>query len=141
MQRDVALQPLSRDHHHALVVAAALRRADADAGARFLTCWHADGSRHFRIEEEVLLPAFAEHGDPAAEPLVRMLADHARIRAHAARLERGEAGDEELRLLGEQLAGHVRLEERVVFPLVEETLPGPDLQRLGDAIERAEAET
>lgn len=143
MKRAAALQPLSRDHHHALVVAAALRGAAEDDAAaardRFLGFWRADGSRHFRIEEEILLPAFAAHADPAAEPLVQMLLDHARIRAQAARLEHGDCELDILHRLGDELAAHVRLEERAVFPLVETTIPEPALTRLGEDLERAEA--
>lgn len=61
MKRHPALESLSRDHHHALVVAQRLKRPTdstaADARAAFLQYWQADGREHFREEEEVLLPA------------------------------------------------------------------------------------
>ena len=67
MKRTAALQPLSRDHHQALSVAQKLRRADAGTapGVRdaFLEFWRSHGRDHFRSEEEILLPAFAGHGD------------------------------------------------------------------------------
>jgi hypothetical protein len=66
MKRSDALAQLSRDHHHGLVVAQRLRRAaDTTAGAAreaFLTFWDEEGRDHFRIEEEVLPPAFARRG-------------------------------------------------------------------------------
>ncbi|MGH2928070.1 MAG: hemerythrin domain-containing protein, partial [Solirubrobacteraceae bacterium] len=62
MKRHPAIAALSRDHHHALVVAQRLRRAtdddgsDARARETFLEYWRADGAQHFREEEEILLP-------------------------------------------------------------------------------------
>ena len=143
MKRHRALQPLSRDHHVALVAAQRLRRAapgDADAArVAFLEFWNEHGALHFRVEEDVLLPAFAAHGDPADARVVQMLVDHVRIRAAAAALAQGEADLEAMRALGTALERHVRLEEREVFPLIEETLPEEAAERLVDAVLAAEA--
>ncbi|MEO6857619.1 MAG: hypothetical protein ABI323_03400 [Solirubrobacteraceae bacterium] len=61
MKRSGALAPLSRDHHHALVVAAQLRRASPltaePAREAFLAYWNQEGAERFREEEEILLPA------------------------------------------------------------------------------------
>ena len=73
MKRDPALVTLSHDHHLALYVAQTLRRATADtardARAAFVAYWEEHGRGHFRLEEEILLPAYAQHGDPH-HPLV-----------------------------------------------------------------------
>ena len=45
-----------------------------------------------------------------------------------------------LRELGERLESHIRFEERVLFPMIEEALPVDELERLGAAFARAEAE-
>lgn len=79
MKRDPALVALSHDHHQALRVAQTLRRARSDtaneARAMFLTYRTEHGDPHFRAEEDILLPAFATHGD--AHPLVaRARCDH-----------------------------------------------------------------
>jgi hemerythrin-like domain-containing protein len=133
MKRHPALQQLSRDHHHALVVAQRLKRAgDSDAKearARFLEYWDADGNAHFREEEQVLLPAVAGFID-ADEPVVaRVLIDHVRIRHLAAKL----ASDWDLaslHALGSQLERHVRLEDRELFPLIERTMAETQLVAL-----------
>ena len=50
--------------------------------------------------------------------------DHVRIRAAARRLEQpGDPPVESLHELGTMLERHVRLEEREVFPLIEDALP------------------
>jgi hemerythrin-like domain-containing protein len=143
MKRHAALQPLSRDHHVALVAAQRLRRASqADAAAardNFLEFWHEHGAHHFRVEEEVLLPAFAAHGDPEEACVVRMLVDHVRIRQQAQRLEReGAPSVDALHALGTALERHVRLEEREVFGLIEAALPPEAAEELVAAVLRAE---
>ncbi|MGE4425766.1 MAG: hemerythrin domain-containing protein [Solirubrobacteraceae bacterium] len=140
MKRSPALASLSRDHHQALVVAQALRRADA-AGApaareRFLAFWP-DGRRHFRDEEEVLFPAYAHHGDAHHPLLVRALGDHVAIRARADAVAADPAAPPELlHDLGERLAAHVRLEERELFVLFEAEMPPDRLTAVAEALER-----
>jgi len=143
VKRDEALASLSRDHHQALVVAQRLRRADtataAHARERFLDYWDAHGHRHFRIEEEILLPGYAAHGD-AHDPLVlRVLGDHVAIRQRADALARQPATDPQaLHDLGQRLAAHVRLEECELFPLIEQTMPANALAALAQQLEHAE---
>ncbi len=135
MKRHPALQSLSRDHQHALAVALELTRAtDETAGtarASFLDFWHREGRAHFREEEDVLLPAFARHGDPHDPVVARVLTDHVELRRDAAVLEGDEHPDPELlRVVGERLRSHVRREERELFPLLEETLDDQALHAL-----------
>jgi hemerythrin-like domain-containing protein len=144
MKRHRALQPLSRDHHQALLIAQRLRRAaDHDAPVvreAFLRYWREHGQPHFRVEEEVLLPAFAAHGDPGDERVVRMLVDHVCIRHAAQRLERDpDPGLAALHALGSALERHVRLEEREVFPLIEAAMPPDVADALVDDVLAAEA--
>jgi hemerythrin-like domain-containing protein len=145
MKRNPALASLSRDHHQALFVAQALRRATAEtageARAAFLTYWQDHGRAHFRLEEEVLLPGYAGYGD-AHHPLVaRVLCDHVEIRQRADRLaDEDPAALGALDRLGVRLAEHVRLEERELFPLIENAMPADRLAALALAIERAEQE-
>jgi hemerythrin-like domain-containing protein len=143
MKRDEALQSLSRDHHRALEVALKLRRAtgeDAATGRRgFLEFWREHGALHFRVEEDVLLPAVAQRVDSTDPVVVRVLTDHVEIRRMANDLEATEAPDAaELNALGEALNDHVRHEERVLFPMIEEALTDEELARLAQRVEEAE---
>lgn len=140
MKRAEALRPLSREHLAALAAAKALREADdAAAAARaFLEFWRRDGRLHFRVEEEVLLPGWALHAEVDRAGVSRMLDEHLRIRRAALRLEAGGASLEEVHALGELLHDHVRFEERILFPKVEEALEEGALAELGAQIERAE---
>ena len=142
MKRAEALQPLSRDHLVALLTAKALREADdADEARRsFLEFWRAHGSRHFRVEEEVLLPWWARYAEVDRGGVGRMLEEHLEIRRRALRLQEGQGTLEELHNLGELLHDHVRFEERRLFPLIEDSLDAEQLARLVPAVLEAEGD-
>jgi len=152
VKRAAQLRSLSVDHHHGLVNARRLRRAASgeeggapeEVAGAFLESWQKDTSIHFRREEEVLLPVLARYGgDLGREPVVSMLAQHARIRGLVMDLSDEVTGGgvrpETLRSIGEGLEEHIRLEEREVFPLVEEALPREGLEELAARLEAKEA--
>jgi hemerythrin-like domain-containing protein len=139
VKRDPALVPLSHDHHKALYVAQQLQRANAvnaaEARSGFTAYWREHGARHFEVEERVLFPAYAPYGDPHHPLLARALCDHVDIRARAAAVtDGGELAPDELNELGARLADHVRMEERELFPLIEEALPPERLAALSEAL-------
>jgi hemerythrin-like domain-containing protein len=143
VRRSEFLQALSREHHQGLYVALQLIRAAPDtqeeARRAFLEFWRTEGRRHFRIEEEILLPAYARHR-PVDEPaVVRVLTDHIELRRLAT-----DVGDDQtasvdrLHELGIKLQGHIRHEERILFPAIERALPDGERQELAEELERAE---
>jgi len=143
MKGDRALVTLSPDHHLALYVARTLKRATADTArdgrAAFVGYWEEHGREHFRLEEEILLPAYAHHGDPHHPLVARALCDHVDIRARADALILDATPDPAiLDELGTRLADHVRLEERQLFPLIEAALPTTRLATVATALEHAE---
>ena len=137
MKRHPSLAPLSRDHHDALLLASQLRRATAataPAMAQLLLAeWETEERMHFRIEEEILLPAYAAHGRPDEPAIMQMLLDHMLIRCEIAAIANAPELDR-LHRLGERLAAHVRLEEREVFPLIERTIPEAELRIVGERL-------
>jgi iron-sulfur cluster repair protein YtfE (RIC family) len=100
----------------------------------FLTFWNEDTRLHFREEEEILLPAFARYGDAAEPAVMRVLVEHVRIRRMVDDLRRqtdGGAPDvDTMRGIGELLRAHIRYEEDVLFPLIEQTMPEYALNEL-----------
>ena len=145
MRRDPSLDRFSRDHHQALVIALQLRRATqitvAQTRAELHEFWRDHGRLHFRVEEEVLLPAFAAYGD-AYHPLIAMtLCDHIAIRHRVdALLSWPEPAPSALQALGVRLREHVRMEERKLFPLIEHSVPAPALDALAVTLQQAELE-
>ena len=140
MNRHEALAQLSRDHHQALFQAQRLRRAteeDAEAvAAGFLDFWRSIGHLHFRAEEEVLLPSYAAYADATDDAVVRVLVDHTLIRRDAKALEGGDL--DRVRELGDRLEAHVRHEERVLFPMIEQALPDDELARVARGVDEVE---
>ena len=68
-----------------------------------------------------------------------MLTDHVEIRRRAGELGDGaDAGAAQLNALGEMLSDHVRHEERVLFPMIEEALSDDELGELAQRIDEAE---
>lgn len=140
MKRAPALVGLSHDHHNALFAALKLRRATAEtAGAAreaLAAYWEGHGRTHFRLEEEVLFPAYARYGDVYDELVARALCDHIAIRQGiTAVLEDPNPPPDRLHALGELMSDHVRLEERKLFPLIEQALPAPELAALAVALQ------
>jgi hemerythrin-like domain-containing protein len=131
VKRHPSLQPLSDDHHGALVLARGMRRVrEADAAAAWREArrrYARDLAPHFRVEEELLLPALEAAGE--RELAARVRDEHARLRALLA-AEPGAAG---AAAFGALLHEHVRFEERVLFPRAEAVLPAALLASVGRA--------
>jgi hemerythrin-like domain-containing protein len=144
LKRTEALQTLSRQHHEGLAVALKLRRSGPDTASQarhaFIAFWANDGQVHLRVEEEVLLPAFATRASADDETVVRVLVEHVELRRRGAELAaEPEPPVYTLRELGQLLEAHIRHEERVLFPRIEQALATDELVRLAAAIEAAEA--
>jgi mannose-6-phosphate isomerase-like protein (cupin superfamily) len=125
MKRHRALIPLSHDHHHALVEARRLRRAAEQgddptrAAAAFVRFFRTSSVPHFRDEEERLFP-LVDGVDEARPLVIEALLDHQHLHSLVGALEAGHDVRATMRELGERLDAHVRLEERQLFPLIEE---------------------
>jgi hemerythrin-like domain-containing protein len=147
MKRHESLHALSQHHHFALLQSLFIRRANEEPGAtrisrlrevadKFLEFWEDKGKLHFREEEEILIPAYALHVSILDDPdVMRMLADHATIRARIGKLAslllNNETFETDLIELGGLLHDHVRLEENIIFPKLEKILSEEELQKVG----------
>jgi hypothetical protein len=138
-RRSEGLAELSREHHRALAQAMALKRATDETAVTvwqgFLAFWNDEGNEHFVEEEGVLLPAYARAADPAHPAVWRTLLEHVLIRAKVAEIGATRRPPvAELARLGDWLDTHVRLEERVLFPLIEDALPEAALRSLAESL-------
>lgn len=123
MKRHSALLSLSREHHGALVLALACRRAANSGDAekiratrdRAVREFDADLAPHFRQEETALLPLLQQAGQTAL--VRRTLEEHASLRTLAESLRQHDAAG--LEAFGQALSDHVRFEEQELFPAAE----------------------
>ncbi|WMJ09750.1 hemerythrin domain-containing protein [Nitrosomonas sp. sh817] len=126
MPRSGALLSLSRDHHTALVLARAARKAveSADPTAceevlvKIEEHWRSVMASHFAQEEQLLQ---AMKNQLAMETISRILSDHALLRGLIVESSTREPLAR-LQQLGDLLASHVRFEERVLFPQLQPIL-------------------
>ena len=129
MLRDKNLIPLSRQHQHALALCVRLDRARPIADAD-LEAWQAEIQQsfeqeisiHFAAEENELFPAAARFDE--LRPLVEeLLGEHATLREFFSRAAARKLKADDLKTFGETLSAHIRKEERVLFPLIEQYCP------------------
>lgn len=131
MKRDPRLADLTRDHHHALVLALTLRRALRDGSdlrepvVRLLHQFADEIEPHFRVEEATLVPALRALGKAEQALAQRVEHDHAALRAGVQRAERGETAH--LAAWAQLLDDHVRFEERELFERAQAVLPAAAL--------------
>jgi len=138
MNRVSELRDLSDDHHTALVLARACKRAGGieseDAIASLwqhaLATFAAHLEPHFEIEDRHLLPALEEIGEAGLAARIR--ADHAALRA----FQGLPPGRRALANFGRLLERHVRFEEREVFEKVQHRLPARRLADIAAACRR-----
>ncbi len=145
MKRHPSLQPLSRDHHEALLQVQMLRSAAEGspddrrvARVRFRDLWDGWFRDHLDLEERRLSALI-----PAAGDVGRLRKEHGDIRSLAEQFvrgatEAGPAGALMLRL-AERLHDHIRWEERQLFPAIERAAGKEELRRLGAETKTAEA--
>ncbi|MCC6399677.1 MAG: hemerythrin domain-containing protein [Flavobacteriales bacterium] len=129
LERHPQLRPLSREHHHGLLLCWRIRRdlvgrRDHDQMlAECRTVFERELLPHFAVEEEAVFPVLG-----AGDPLVRRaIAEHRRI----ARLFL--TTDDPTRTLSrieDALEAHIRFEERVLFPQVQERATAEELDRI-----------
>lgn len=145
MKRHEAIAQLSRDHHQALRQAMLLKRATdetaAEVAAVFVDFFDDEAQRHFEVEEQVLLPLWGswvgleELVDPI---IVQMVREHVELRTLVEELRHGRTETAFVREVGQRLDSHVRLEERKVFPKIQDSLTDEQLAELAVRVDEAE---
>lgn len=114
IKRDKNIQPLSRDHHHTLLLSWKIRKGFSKGvdpqRMKTYASWFFENHilPHFKIEEKYLFPVLGEDHDMVK----KALAEHRRLE----RLFRDEKEFvRSLNLIEEELELHVRYEERELF--------------------------
>ena len=120
LKRHQALQPLSKEHHFALLLCWKIRRGlednvDPDRIGRYLTrIWEHQLKPHFHTEEQYVFPVLGKENK-----LIRAaISEHRTIRRL---ILKQPFTIKSLNRIEEKLEAHIRAEERRIFPLVQTT--------------------
>ncbi|MDI1322762.1 MAG: hemerythrin domain-containing protein [Algoriphagus sp.] len=129
LKRHPALQHLSHDHHHGLLLCWKIRQGfklgvDPDRMKAYSEWfWNHHLEVHFREEEEQLFPILV-----VDNPLIKQaLSEHRRLKNLFTKWENIEKN---LGQIEEELEQHIRFEERTLFPLIQENASSEQLEAI-----------
>jgi len=130
MKRHEALIPLSREHHGALLLAQVLKSdvpdykgmptLPAEKAAYALEAFNNTLQPHFK-KEEMLMQKVMHLNERLDTLVAEILREHIELTEAFQHLNQSQNLERSLHLLGEKLSEHIRKEERVLFPLIEES--------------------
>lgn len=133
LKRNKSLIFFSQEHHHALVFCTRLKKADASTEEKIIKdfindFWENNLSEHFDLEEKLFLPALSVKN----ELITKFLDDHKELRAlFSYCLQTSPIDLTKLKILADTLIAHIRFEERVFFPFLENELSTEVLTEIG----------
>ncbi|HSC54895.1 MAG TPA: hemerythrin domain-containing protein [Phnomibacter sp.] len=136
MKRNTHIVPLSKDHHHGLLFCWKIRQGlkkHVETGriaAYVQYFWDGHLVQHFQEEEELL---FTLEGDALC---MRAQAEHKLIKAQVEHVVNGTVHADVLTNIADLVDDHIRFEERVLFPHLEQTLTETQLQAIGQKLEQ-----
>ncbi len=139
IKRTEELQPLSRQHHNGLLFCLLLHKgvaklAEPEVMRDFVQhFWYKDLQHHFDMEERYLIPLKDKYHQ-LENPLERMIQEHYELKSiiNEISLNPTHQTIDELR---KKLDDHIRFEERVLFPLIEETISLPEREKIGKVLQ------
>jgi iron-sulfur cluster repair protein YtfE (RIC family) len=132
MKRHEALAPLSREHHDALILAQLLKKnAPAYKGLpetpKEKALYAADFYqthliKHF-LKEEAILEKVKKYHSGIEKITAEIISEHEQLTAAFISLQQAPDLETAMDILGKALDNHVRKEERILFPLIQQHCP------------------
>lgn len=129
LKRDPALRHLSHDHHHGLLLCWKIRQGfklGIEPARMKNYCewfWTSYLDPHFEEEEKVIFPVL-----PEEDPLIKQAwTEHKRLRKLFSSWENPE---KTLGQIEEELEKHIRFEERILFPKIQEKATTEQLETI-----------
>ena len=147
-KRHPSLVPLSREHHHGLLLAFRLTHglpktrqphdAPQEQAADTVRFFQKGLAPHFAAEADILFPAIRAIQPQASALLDQLIQEHAAMRELVSHIEQqlpdGPQLKELLAAFGTLLERHIRCEERELFPIYEAHVSAVEALRIGQAI-------
>ena len=129
IKRNESLKPLSRDHHHGLLLCWKIRQgitlnAEPERIKKYLDWfWMSYLKPHFEIEEMYVFPVLGNEN----ELVKQALAEHRRLKRL---FENEDDLSKTISLIEEELEKHIRFEERVLFNEIEKVASSEQLLQI-----------
>ena len=136
IKRHTALQPLSREHHHGLLLSwkirEGLKRNIEPARIKKYTEWFWENHlrQHFEFEELYIFPILGDKD----KMVKRAKKEHGRLRRLFTSKKRVEIN---LSLIEEELVAHIRFEERILFNEIQKNATEEQLALLENSHQQA----
>ncbi|MCG2460693.1 hemerythrin domain-containing protein [Flavobacteriaceae bacterium F89] len=131
IKRHKAIQPLSRDHHHSLLLSWKIRTGFSKGVAPERIKKYADWffvnhiMPHFKMEEKYMFPILGLQN----ESVKRAISEHRRL---TRLFNQTDEISKSLSLIEEELERHIRYEERVLFNEIQQAATEPQLQKVAE---------
>jgi len=131
LKRHKALQPLSREHHHGLLLSWKIRSGFSKnvtpERMRIYTDWFFENHLipHFELEEKYVFPILGNDH----ENVKSALADHRRLKRL---FTESDDDTKTLSKIEEELEQHIRFEERILFPEIQNVATEAQLYHIED---------
>jgi len=129
MKRHPSLIPLSREHHGALILSRLLQKdappykglpADPAGKAAYALSFYQDELLPHFAEEERIIPIINGIDAELDRHMETMVTEHAEIKKLFSAIPNSQNLPDLLDLTGKTMEAHIRKEERVIFPLIQE---------------------
>ncbi|MEO6539565.1 MAG: hemerythrin domain-containing protein [Ferruginibacter sp.] len=139
MQRHEALAPLSREHHGTLMLAQLLKKnapeykglpTNATDKAAYAWKQFEEIIRDHFQQEEIVLEKVKDCHDDIKSLAVEIIQEHRQLTAMFLSLHAATQPEDTMDKLAIALNEHIRKEERVLFPLIQEHCPDALLQQI-----------
>ncbi|MGB5362412.1 MAG: hemerythrin domain-containing protein [Aureibaculum sp.] len=128
-KRSKALMPISREHHHGLLLSfkirEGLKKKIAPSRIKKYTDWFWEShlQSHFDFEEKYIFPILGKNNDL----IKRALQEHTRLKQLFFSADKVK---ENLLLIEQELTAHIRFEERILFTEIESVASEDELHMI-----------
>ena len=132
IKRHISLQPLSRDHHQALLLCWKIKKGlaaniDPERIKKYVDWFYSEHIiPHFEAEEKFIFPILSEDH----ELIKQALEEHKRLKSY---FEASSDLTTAFRNIETELEKHIRFEERVLFNEIQSSATAEQLQLFADA--------
>jgi iron-sulfur cluster repair protein YtfE (RIC family) len=144
IKRHKSLQPLSRDHHQALILSQQLKKgapqykgmpSTLEGKKNYaLSFYNGELVQHFKDEEEILFPLGKNKSSDLDTMISDIIFEHRRMESLINEIENATNLEELLDELGQLLEKHIRKEERELFVEIENILSDDELNIIGEKL-------